>query len=77
LAYPAVVKRKQNSLTKKTVGPIKTHGNKNPESITSLLLDKEKIKTREFLNTEFEFFDNLNMGIYLRREFFSPDAHGE
>ncbi|XLT58887.1 hypothetical protein S245_052028, partial [Arachis hypogaea] len=39
-------KREQNSLTQKIVGPIKTHGNGNPEGITGLLLDKEKTKTK-------------------------------
>ncbi|XLS90516.1 hypothetical protein HN51_066524, partial [Arachis hypogaea] len=52
LAYPPVEKRKQNSLTKKTDGPIKTHGNVNLGSITSLLLDKGKTKLRNLTKTK-------------------------
>ncbi|XLT80073.1 hypothetical protein HN873_001826, partial [Arachis hypogaea] len=52
LAFPPIVKRKQNSLTKKPIGLIKTHGNGNLESITSLLLDKEKTKTKNLTKTK-------------------------
>ncbi|XLR20077.1 hypothetical protein HN51_066816, partial [Arachis hypogaea] len=52
LAYPPVVKIKQNSLTKKTDGLIKTHVNGNLGSITSLLLDKGKTKIKNLTKTK-------------------------